>query len=246
MVRRSTDTSAVLDQFIIDVGQAAMTGDVIGVVLRHARSLLGAEFARLVLDDATGGRCWLLEGERVLMQPLDAVDRALWSAGAGAGGLPVAHEVDVDGTTAQALVSVRKRADDETLMLAVGRTGRRTFEERSERLFQSIFTFADVALQNMWLLNRVQEKAAALEHLANHDALTVLANRLRFQEEAATALANGTATTILGQGGKSWFFITADYAFGTQLQAAATKVVKSDGEWSGDEFVKQSDALSRG
>jgi dihydropyrimidine dehydrogenase (NADP+)/dihydropyrimidine dehydrogenase (NAD+) subunit PreA len=29
-------------------------------------------------------------------------------------------------------------------------------------------------------------------------------------------------------------------------QKAAAKVVKSDGEWSGDEFVKQSDALSRG
>jgi len=31
-----------------------------------------------------------------------------------------------------------------------------------------------------------------------------------------------------------------------QKAAAAVKVVKSDGEWSGDEFVKQSDALSRG
>jgi dihydroorotate dehydrogenase subfamily 1 len=31
-----------------------------------------------------------------------------------------------------------------------------------------------------------------------------------------------------------------------QKAAAATKVVKSDGEWSGDEFVKQSDALSKG
>jgi dihydropyrimidine dehydrogenase (NADP+)/dihydropyrimidine dehydrogenase (NAD+) subunit PreA len=28
-------------------------------------------------------------------------------------------------------------------------------------------------------------------------------------------------------------------------QKAASKVVKSDGEWSGDEFVKQSDALSK-
>jgi hypothetical protein len=28
-------------------------------------------------------------------------------------------------------------------------------------------------------------------------------------------------------------------------KAAPAKVVKSDGEWSGDEFVKQSDALSR-
>jgi dihydropyrimidine dehydrogenase (NADP+)/dihydropyrimidine dehydrogenase (NAD+) subunit PreA len=31
-----------------------------------------------------------------------------------------------------------------------------------------------------------------------------------------------------------------------QKAAAASKVVKSDGEWSGDEFVKQSDALSKG
>ena len=36
-----------------------------------------------------------------------------------------------------------------------------------------------------------------------------------------TALANGTATAILESGGKSWFFLTADYAFGTQLQQAA-------------------------
>ena len=44
-----------------------------------------------------------------------------------------------------------------------------------------------------------------------------------------TALANGTAKTILKQGGKSWFFLTADYAFGTQLQNAASDVVKAGG-----------------
>jgi branched-chain amino acid transport system substrate-binding protein len=44
-----------------------------------------------------------------------------------------------------------------------------------------------------------------------------------------TALANGTATTIVEQGGKSWFFLTADYAFGTQLQDAAAKVVTTLG-----------------
>ena len=33
-----------------------------------------------------------------------------------------------------------------------------------------------------------------------------------------TALSNGTATTIVNEGGKTWFFVTADYAFGTQLQ----------------------------
>ena len=44
-----------------------------------------------------------------------------------------------------------------------------------------------------------------------------------------TALANGTATTIVKGGAKKWFFLTADYAFGTQLQDAATKVVTANG-----------------
>ena len=44
-----------------------------------------------------------------------------------------------------------------------------------------------------------------------------------------TGLANGTASAIVKSGGKSWFFLTADYAFGTQLQDAATKVVTANG-----------------
>jgi branched-chain amino acid transport system substrate-binding protein len=44
-----------------------------------------------------------------------------------------------------------------------------------------------------------------------------------------TALANGTAATILAAGGKTWFYLTADYAFGTQLQSAASKVVEAKG-----------------
>lgn len=44
-----------------------------------------------------------------------------------------------------------------------------------------------------------------------------------------TALANGTASVITQAGGKTWYFLTADYAFGTQLQDAATKVVTASG-----------------
>jgi branched-chain amino acid transport system substrate-binding protein len=44
-----------------------------------------------------------------------------------------------------------------------------------------------------------------------------------------TALANGTATTMVKNGGKTWFYLTADYAFGTQLQTAAAKVVEANG-----------------
>ncbi len=44
-----------------------------------------------------------------------------------------------------------------------------------------------------------------------------------------TALGNGTASAIVKEGGKTWFFITADYAFGTQLQEAAARVVLANG-----------------
>jgi branched-chain amino acid transport system substrate-binding protein len=44
-----------------------------------------------------------------------------------------------------------------------------------------------------------------------------------------TALANGTATAMINAGGKTWFYLTADYAFGTQLQNAASKVVETHG-----------------
>jgi branched-chain amino acid transport system substrate-binding protein len=44
-----------------------------------------------------------------------------------------------------------------------------------------------------------------------------------------TALANGTAKTMVKQGGKTWFFLTADYAFGYQLKEAASKVVEAAG-----------------
>ena len=44
-----------------------------------------------------------------------------------------------------------------------------------------------------------------------------------------TSLANGTATAIVNSGAKTWFYLTADYAFGTQLQNAASKVVEAHG-----------------
>jgi branched-chain amino acid transport system substrate-binding protein len=44
-----------------------------------------------------------------------------------------------------------------------------------------------------------------------------------------TALAKGTGNAVVKAGGKSWYFLTADYAFGTQLQTDATTVVKAAG-----------------
>jgi len=43
------------------------------------------------------------------------------------------------------------------------------------------------------------------------------------------ALANGTADAVIKQGLRSWYFVTADYAFGQALERDATEVVKAKG-----------------
>ncbi len=43
------------------------------------------------------------------------------------------------------------------------------------------------------------------------------------------ALAKGTGSAVVKQGGKSWFFLTADYAFGASLENDTSKVVKANG-----------------
>lgn len=43
------------------------------------------------------------------------------------------------------------------------------------------------------------------------------------------ALAKGTGAAVVKQGGKSWYFLTADYAFGASLEADTAAVVKANG-----------------
>jgi len=43
------------------------------------------------------------------------------------------------------------------------------------------------------------------------------------------ALARGTVNPMVKAGGKSWYFMTADYAFGTSLQGDATEVIQKAG-----------------
>jgi branched-chain amino acid transport system substrate-binding protein len=43
------------------------------------------------------------------------------------------------------------------------------------------------------------------------------------------ALAHGTAKAVVQQGGKAWFFLTADYAFGQSLEKDASDVVTANG-----------------
>jgi len=42
-------------------------------------------------------------------------------------------------------------------------------------------------------------------------------------------LANGTASAVVNQGGKTWYILTADYAFGHAMEADVTRVVEANG-----------------
>jgi len=42
------------------------------------------------------------------------------------------------------------------------------------------------------------------------------------------ALANGTGSAVVSEGGKTWYFLTADYAFGHSLEQDTAKVVESN------------------
>jgi branched-chain amino acid transport system substrate-binding protein len=43
------------------------------------------------------------------------------------------------------------------------------------------------------------------------------------------AMAKGTGSAVVKQGGKSWFFLTADYAFGASLENDTAAIVKANG-----------------
>src|SRR5256885_1502215 len=43
------------------------------------------------------------------------------------------------------------------------------------------------------------------------------------------ALAKGTGAAVVEAGGKSWYFVTADYAFGHALEADTTKIIEARG-----------------
>src|SRR5690606_14206450 len=46
---------------------------------------------------------------------------------------------------------------------------------------------------------------------------------------STSAQAIGTATAMVKDGGKKWYFLTADYAFGHSLENASANVVKTQG-----------------
>lgn len=191
-MRRSTHALRSIDKFIVDLGRAAGSGDVIPVVLGHLRREFQIDYARILSNDGGSMRSWSLDDGAPVAGLMDDSDRPVVEAAVTADGAPVAVRTAQD----HAVLAAARREGCEIHALLVGRA-RREFDDRERAQFRSVFAHAAVALQNMRLLNRLQEKAHALEHLANHDPLTGLANRMRFNEVASESLERGEVAGVL-------------------------------------------------
>lgn len=66
---------------------------------------------------------------------------------------------------------------------------------------------------------------AATARLTNEDCTPYTVH----YEYDTVALAKGTGSAVVKQGGKSWFFLVADYAFGHSLEADTSKVILANG-----------------
>jgi branched-chain amino acid transport system substrate-binding protein len=74
--------------------------------------------------------------------------------------------------------------------------------------------------------NRVHLNASAGTTRLTGDACTPNTVHWNFDN---FALANGTGRAVVATGGDTWFFLTADYAFGHDLEAQTAAVVKAQG-----------------
>jgi branched-chain amino acid transport system substrate-binding protein len=81
---------------------------------------------------------------------------------------------------------------------------------------------ADIVKQ----LNKVQVNASAGTTRLTGDACNANTVHWNFDN---FALANGTGRAVVATGGDSWYFLTADYAFGHDLEAQTMAVVKAQG-----------------
>ena len=64
------------------------------------------------------------------------------------------------------------------------------------------------------------------------------------RDDKVIAAWNGLMIRALARGGS--ILHRDEYVAAAEKAAAASKMVKNDAEWSGSDFVKQSDALSKG
>jgi branched-chain amino acid transport system substrate-binding protein len=180
------------------------------------------------LATAAGPRTALAAGEQVVLGDIDDMS-GVYADVLGAGGVEAINMAIADfGGTVLGKKIVTLSADHQNKP----DIGASKFREWSDEhglnvLFGGSNTGVNIAMAKVAAAKKVPlfVIGAGGASLTNEDCTAYTVHYVY----DTTALANGTATAIVNAGGKTWFYLTADYAFGTQLQNAASKVVEAHG-----------------
>ena len=178
----------LLYSFTRSVDQALQAGTVRETVTSEARSLLRAGYADVVACTPDCQGAWYAaacDGTslRLVRGGTTAAHPALRAAGHIDGmAAPLREGGEIIG-----VLVVADRLDDVS-----------TFDREDELLFEALAGHAAVALANSGLVERVRAAAEQTEHLALHDPLTGLPNRLHFLQRLERRLATtGSAAVLL-------------------------------------------------
>jgi branched-chain amino acid transport system substrate-binding protein len=180
------------------------------------------------LATAAGSRAALAAGDQVVIGDIDDMS-GVYADVLGAGGVEAINMAIADfGGTVLGKKIVTLSADHQNKP----DIGASKFREWSDEhglnvLFGGSNTGVNIAMAKVAAVKKVPlfVIGAGGASLTNEDCTAYTVHYVY----DTTALANGTATAIVNAGGKTWFYLTADYAFGTQLQNAASKVVEAHG-----------------
>jgi diguanylate cyclase (GGDEF)-like protein len=172
--------------------------EVVNSVLRHAREVMGAGVAEVVLPDIDGYACYCLDVDN---QPVQSsredeggLEHLVEASGAGILATfedprPEIRAALVERHLRNALAAPIAFGDDLKGVLIVGdRQGPVTFDGEDLRLFEVLASHSGVAIRGGRLLDRLRREVTAREHEALHDSLTGLANRSLFDKFLREAL----------------------------------------------------------
>jgi branched-chain amino acid transport system substrate-binding protein len=181
-----------------------------------------------VLTTAAGPRAALAAGDQVVLGDIDDMS-GVYADVLGAGGVEAINMAIADfGGAVLGKKIVTLTADHQNKP----DIGASKFREWSDEhglnvLFGGSNTGVNIAMAKVAAVKKVPlfVIGAGGASLTNEDCTAYTVHYVY----DTTALANGTASAIVNGGGKTWFYLTADYAFGTQLQSAASKVVEAHG-----------------
>jgi branched-chain amino acid transport system substrate-binding protein len=189
---------------------------------------MGAMAIAAVLAAAAGPRPGLAAGGEVVIGDIDDMS-GVYADVMGAGGIEVARMAIADfGGTVLGKKIVLLTADHQNKP-DIGAAKFREWADQNglNMLLGGSNTGVNIAMSKVAAVKKVPlfVIGAAGASLTNEDCTAYTVHYVY----DTTSLANGTATAMVSGGGNTWFYLTADYAFGTQLQNAASKVVEAHG-----------------